>query len=552
MAYFGGKKMSNDDDLMAMLLGTAKEKRTYLPPAVDEVQVTRSVLNHAQAICDAAKKVSGGSYEWYTLMLGKKEEPYLNSKLYLPAKQKAQPGFIEVSGEEYALATIEIEKYNTTHKQTYMPVGWLHSHGSGGVGFSAEDKKNFDILLNSVWHNTRQRGLKEVELMLNARAEIQADTLVVKGEQLEDLMLELDVPKDSAFNGLLKKYGVKKTPASQATFLKDVFDVLSLSIFEPLLTGYGYAVVVNERGDSYAVLGEVTNKPISDVKTVKITQRTVPLRIEEDKAKIPTNAELEKEVQEKITFVRYVPKPHRKNPWFGRGKGKFKGTYQGPYGPHQKGAHLEDFVIPGSRPPGTHIHTPQQPYVPQAPYTPQQPTLQNYDYQRAIALRKQYSPVTDAFLGRCITEITQKTPSGFILDLLLDAVFKNYNATIQLPLELESLQESYASSQTFRDEFETQFVSGLQTPSISQFDGSLQFHRFSNISRSLAICNDELNYTFMTEVVQTDPTSVILQYAPQLEPFLQLYEKEQSLEDLLKADSTSSTLPNATNTSEGQ
>ncbi len=309
----------NDDDLLQLLdaqggQAAPREDRGREEVVVpDRIPISQGTLDTAHEICDLVRKVSGGAYEWYSLLLAQHGDPdFVARSLLVPDGVDVWPSFVSVNGVDYARAVQEVAQLNAEHGTDYYVIGWLHSHANFSVGFSEEDKKNFHFLLNTVSRNTLRRALDPLHLIqTEVRARIKNNQLVLNGENLEDAVLKYDLLSEQEFQTLLAKHRLDTAApvprGARNAFMRDLLLAMGVRAYEPRTVGFGYSIVVNEKRDEpHAVLGVVQESIItqSGLRDTALTTTTAEV-CQVDGDWTPSRRELRNIVKNRLRFRRY-------------------------------------------------------------------------------------------------------------------------------------------------------------------------------------------------------------------------------------------------------
>ncbi|MBI1969490.1 hypothetical protein HYS48_02240 [Candidatus Woesearchaeota archaeon] len=346
------------DDVLALLQGKEKgDEEEEVLPVPTTVPMSKGTREKAHTICQIVKKVAGDSHEWFSFLLASKADPlFIARDLLIVKGTKAERGHVVVEGEHVAKASAEVQELNALLGTDFYIIGWLHSHGGGPVGHSFFDDGNFVQVLNSVRLNTEQAVPTRLDLIESRITKhVEDGKIILTGQDVEDAVIRYVLPKEEAFQALLIKYGIekgKRIAVEREAFLADVLELVQLETAEPKIVGFGYSVVVNDRGEEpYALVGVVEEKVITGKGTVKkyaYKTNVEPREVEKDVTADPQT--LEAMVRERIQFppptkstivVLSSRKRRRRGHgrWFGRWLGDSESYKNGVMSPEDIEAH---------------------------------------------------------------------------------------------------------------------------------------------------------------------------------------------------------------------
>ncbi len=336
--------MTNEDDeeLLALLQGDMKreekliQERVFIPSTLP---ITRNTLEKAYEICRAVHTIDGKANEWFSFLLAQKNDPcYVVRDLLLVKGTHAGHAYVAVSGENHARANLEVVKLNEELDRDYYIIGWLHSHADFQPNHSQTDNENFEQLLNTLYLNTQQRERIPLNIVESAPSwELKEGKIRITGQDTVDGYLEYTIPNPERLEQLLEQYGFgkkngfsfgKKRASEEEVqrLWREVVELCDLKTYEPLIRGFGYSIVVNEKKDTpYAEIGIVEEKGITGIGKKTIIRQTISLEVVdvEDDVEFTTQA-MQELVRERIVFPpKYVAKfpsgnGKRNKRWFQR------------------------------------------------------------------------------------------------------------------------------------------------------------------------------------------------------------------------------------------
>lgn len=272
--------MSNIEEILEEI---GKRKLEEIPKLVypDKIKFTPYALAKAFRICDFVTNIRG-PIEWYGLMLGTKDALDVTQEILIPEQDNTH-SHTKVDGASLGKALEEMRKENNE----FVPIGWIHSHVDFAVMFSQIDYDNIVTVLNSMHLNTKKKYLKDMKPVEGKKfVQIENDKLTISGSLSTDLKCELTSP-EAGFLAVLNEIG---------------FD---LNIYQPVLMGWTYNVVVNNKRETYGEIAVREEIPLESSTASKRYKADIVL-VKEKKTRMCDLTELAKEINTKIQERRKI------------------------------------------------------------------------------------------------------------------------------------------------------------------------------------------------------------------------------------------------------
>ena len=267
---------------------TLEEVPVYTLP--EKIQISSYAIEKAYKICDLVHK-KHGLLEWYGLLLAEKANPAVIKEILIPEQENTGG---ETKAEGHALATAFEEK-KTQYADKYLVVGWIHSHASYKTYFSSTDDDNIETVLNSVHLNTKKKYREPLQLIEGKEIrELKEDKLVIGGTLSTDGSLEVTAQNKEALKQLHEQG-------------------MNIKVDKPILMGWSYNIVVNNKHEHYSEIAIKTEKPLEDETDTSRYEAELDIQKEE---KVLDPEVLEKEINEKVKKkvfyyespkVKYIP-----------------------------------------------------------------------------------------------------------------------------------------------------------------------------------------------------------------------------------------------------
>lgn len=250
-----------DKDLERMLTGACTEERIVyknenLVPKT--IKISPNIKKKALLLGPLVEEVGGRPYEWYGFLLAYATDPdYVIRDIILARDQHViiDPKLrVRVEETKASKTLLEIRKRNEERGTNYHVVGWIHNHGNLGVGHSPIDDVNILRVFNTVWLNTKIATHLPLKLIKSQPQQtIEDSRVVMRGDNLDDAVLEYNLPEPEKIEAILKRYGVNvPEDADKASIARGIFNDLMLAselkVKEPAKIAFCYSVVVNNKG----------------------------------------------------------------------------------------------------------------------------------------------------------------------------------------------------------------------------------------------------------------------------------------------------------------
>lgn len=291
--------MKNDtknstDDILNEILGI----ETY-EDKVDEIvfpspiKIGVGAIKKAYKICEFVKDVHKRSIEWYGLMISKKDEPDVVRNVVIGSQQSSD-AHTAMKGDEIGKLIYNIEK---EFGEDWIVNGWIHSHANFSTFFSGTDDRNMETVLNSVYRNTR-KGFKEafkaIEGRRNAVYDKNKKEIIISGSL--DTDAQIVFPVDEFNLESLTEEQIKK--------------VIKLKIRKPVLVGWSYSIVVNDKSDKKGHINYKKEFPFEeksenwdeDAEVDILEGKDYELEIDEDKL----HSEVESKIKKPIEIIQTI------------------------------------------------------------------------------------------------------------------------------------------------------------------------------------------------------------------------------------------------------
>ena len=277
------------------ILGTAALPEEEPPlPIPSTVRIGDGALDKAQRICDLVKKIHGISMEWYGFMISKKDRPDTVIDIVI-GHQESNAAHTQMDGASISEVSHRV--------QTSMPdsliTGWIHSHANFGTIFSETDQNNMETVLNSVYLNTRTPTRVPYQLI-----EGEMNITYDQAGKLATISGSLDTDMHVQVQGI---------PVRN-------YNNLAIRMLQPVLVGWSYSLVVNEKGNRSGHVNCKKEYPLD--KHVELWNYPAPVEVVNGIALQIDDTSLENELRQYVkrpvrpTIIRYVGRRGRRTPIF--------------------------------------------------------------------------------------------------------------------------------------------------------------------------------------------------------------------------------------------
>lgn len=285
-----------------------KSRRILTPEDLIPLSIpfTEGAYKKADMIGPTIRDMTGEDLEWSAFLLAKKGDPkYIVRDLLIQEGQKIEGAHVGISGENIVKASNQVSKRNRREGSDFYVIGWIHGHGTFQLIPSSRDKRNFDMVINSVSLNTEQKmnsplNLIETDIVRN----LTNGKLVYSGEALEDAVIEHILPKGQKLEEILSQHGIQLDPRENPLDLvRSILESIQTTHYQSNIFGFAYFVIMNNlHHKPYAAIGLKNEKAITRnsnthlIEGLDIEKVVAECDIEVDED------ELKREIKEKVDY----------------------------------------------------------------------------------------------------------------------------------------------------------------------------------------------------------------------------------------------------------
>ncbi len=221
--------MALDKESLEKLLRPRQKKLVGMvdTPFPQAINIQDYVFRKSRAICYNVKRNYGSSREWYGLLVSERADPSTVTEVYLEENSSNESAYTSMLGHSIAAAA------ERAGKEDRVVVGWIHSHGALSVFFSGTDRRNMEVVLNSVSANTRKQVAYEEVLF-------DKTSIMVNGETVNNnggVLIDIDSPQ--------------------------LIMPTAARILQPLYLGWSYNIVVNDAGHHHQEISFLEEKVLT-------------------------------------------------------------------------------------------------------------------------------------------------------------------------------------------------------------------------------------------------------------------------------------------------
>jgi hypothetical protein len=308
------------DDLFNALIKDKDEPAyTHLKELIpNPIQITERNIRLGQMIGQITKKIDpdkrnlevGGLF-----LVEKGDMTFTYKDFIIPQGLHVTQGSICID-ENYDAAARENKKNNKKNGTDFRMAAMFHIHPYGkgqGLWHSEMDNEALDSLVTKMAKTTRRVIESPFELIQNTiKKEYGDNEIVLRGDALSDAVERIVFPDDDAFFALLQQYGFKPDAKDfkKKEFLARLLDIIDRKTMEPRAITFAASFVFNNAGDPpYVKLKAAEYFTLSKKsKDLKIDSNSgLSIQVIEKGANIPTPAEVEKLVKDRVIFPPLPP-----------------------------------------------------------------------------------------------------------------------------------------------------------------------------------------------------------------------------------------------------
>jgi hypothetical protein len=337
-----------DDDLFSSLMATAaapeKPVAKAMTPAKDlvpkKVLISERNLTLGKMIGPVARNLDNRDLEVGGFFLTQKGDPAFSLlDFIIPKGLPVSPGNIFIA-EHYPQAGDEVRDLNQANGTDYRMVSMFHVHPFGGPNrglyHSGADDDSLVKLVNKMAKTTRQIHHVPYRLQEQIQREHGDEATLLRGNELNEVLIKLVYPDDQTFYTILRDFGLKVDPkkVSKRELLARLLDHIGHEAEEPRTVNFALSLVFNNLGDMPYVKMGIEEKFILTGKTNYTTTDRLRIEVINQGIDLPTEEEVSALVKERVVFpyrptvttvVGAAVKGVKKA--FGRGKGSRDGAW---------------------------------------------------------------------------------------------------------------------------------------------------------------------------------------------------------------------------------
>jgi hypothetical protein len=287
-----------------------KTAADYIPKTVP---FTQGAFKKADMIGPLVKDLTKQNLEWSAFLLAQKGDPrYLVRDIFIQKGQKIDGGHVEVNGEDVAAASVQIGEENRKRKKQLYAIGWIHGHGTYELVPSSVDRKNFQLVTNSVSLNTEQKINSPLSLIEeNPKFKESARAITYSGAAMEDAIITHSLPPIENLEAILNSCGVLlKDNDKLDAIARRIITSTKTDYFQPNIFGFSYFVIMNNlHQEPYTGIELTSEKAITRAKYSDLIEKVGISRVNvEDDIEVD-EGRLKDEIKENMDY-----------PWSAAGK----------------------------------------------------------------------------------------------------------------------------------------------------------------------------------------------------------------------------------------
>lgn len=242
-----------------------------------KLAITENTYNKGLTLCKVVEEVSGFANEWGGVLLAHADEALVRD-IYIPPSVDASAGHVRINKEIVDVATREVVARSKSEGRDWRVVGWTHGHGNFGSTHSAQDHETQEMLVRSVWLNTRsvaQNGFNLFEDPYKVRR-LDDDKIIVDNDTPTDARVIYQIDHD-VLDRALRSRGWALSQDQALDFLVEALQGSKVEVSQPVSQGFFASVVWNNQGDTYAEIGSFTREAFTGKE--EYNSNRVPLEV---------------------------------------------------------------------------------------------------------------------------------------------------------------------------------------------------------------------------------------------------------------------------------